>query len=48
MLLDDFKEMTSYWKLKEGTLDRALWKNLLCKKAMDLSQDGLHDDDCPT
>jgi hypothetical protein len=25
-LLDDIKEMKGYWKLKEETLDRTLWK----------------------
>jgi hypothetical protein len=26
LLLDDFKEMTSDWKMKKETLDRSLWK----------------------
>jgi hypothetical protein len=25
-LLDDLKETRGYWKLKEGTLDRTLWR----------------------
>jgi hypothetical protein len=25
-LLDDFKEMRRYWKLKEEALDRILWR----------------------
>ena len=25
-LLDDFKERRRYWKLKEETLDRTLWR----------------------
>jgi hypothetical protein len=25
-LLDDIKEMRTYWKLKEEALDRTLWK----------------------
>jgi hypothetical protein len=25
-LLDDLKEKRRYWKLKEGTLDRSMWR----------------------
>ena len=25
-IMDDFKETGGYWKLKENTLDRTLWK----------------------
>jgi hypothetical protein len=41
-LLDDLKEMIGWWKLKEETLYRTLWKTVL-EGAMDLSQDRTHD-----
>jgi hypothetical protein len=37
-LLDYLKEMRGYWKLKEGTLDRGMWRTR-CERAMDLSYD---------
>ena len=37
-LLDYLKETRGYWKLKEGTLDRGMWRTR-CERAMDLSYD---------
>jgi hypothetical protein len=32
-LLDDLKEKTGYWKLKEVALDRAMWRTMwTCRK----------------
>ena len=39
-LLDDLKDRRGYFYLKEETLDRPMWRNLL-EEALDLSSDRL-------
>jgi hypothetical protein len=36
-LLDDLKEKTGYWKLKEEALARTVWRELALEEATDLS-----------
>jgi hypothetical protein len=43
-LLDDLKEMTGYWKLKEEVLDRTLWRTRFgrgCGPVVRLSTEGI-------
>ena len=36
-LLDDLKERRGYSHLKEGALDRTMWRELALEEALDLS-----------